>query len=54
LIKAVGKIKICGLYYCSNIDDEFQLNAVEKIKKFSYKIKLWSQRHLTMEGKPSL
>ena len=50
-INAVEKIKICGLNYCSNIDEEYQLNVVEKIKKLSYKIKLWSQRHLTMEGK---
>jgi hypothetical protein len=35
------------LYYCSNSEEEYQLNVVEKIKK----IKLWSQRHLTMEGK---
>jgi hypothetical protein len=35
---------------CSTIDEEYQLNVVEKIKKLSYKIKLWSQRHLTMEG----
>ncbi len=50
-IYAVEKIKICGLNYCSNIDEEYQLNVVEKIKKLSYKIKLWSQRHLTTEGK---
>jgi hypothetical protein len=48
-INAVGKIKICGLNYCSNIDEKYQLNIVQKIKKLSYKIKLWSQRHLTME-----
>jgi hypothetical protein len=47
-INAVEKIKICGLYYCSNEDEEYKLNIVEKIKKLSYKIKLWSQRHLTM------
>jgi hypothetical protein len=39
------------LYYCSDSDEEYQLNVLEKIKKLSYKIKLWSQRHLTMEGK---
>ncbi len=50
-INTVGKIKICGLYYCINSDEEYQLNVIEKIKKLSYKIKLWSQRHLTMEGK---
>jgi hypothetical protein len=50
-INTVEKIKICGLYYCINSDEEYQLNVMEKIKKLSYKIKLWSQRHLTMEGK---
>ena len=30
---------------------EYQLNVHEKIKKLSYKIKLWSNRHLTIEGK---
>jgi hypothetical protein len=50
-INTVEKIKICGLYYCINSDEEYQLNVIEKIKKLSYKIKLWSQRHLTMEGK---
>ncbi len=40
-INTVEKIKICGLYYCSNVDEEYQLNVVEKIKKLSYKIKLW-------------
>jgi hypothetical protein len=39
------------LYYCINSDEEYQLNVIEKIKKLSYKIKLWSQRLLTMEGK---
>ena len=31
-INAVEKIKICGLNYCSNIDEEYQLNVVEKIR----------------------
>jgi exonuclease III len=50
-IKTVGKIKICGLYYCSNNEEEYNLNVNEKIKKLSCKIKAWSHRHLTMEGK---
>jgi hypothetical protein len=33
VINNVEKIKICGLYYCSNEDEEYQLNVVEKIKK---------------------
>ena len=50
-ISTVEKIKICGLYFCTNHDEEYQLNVLEKIKKLTYKIKLWTQRHLTMEGK---
>jgi len=50
-IDTVNKIKICGLYYCTNNDDEYNLNVNEKIKKLSLKIKAWSHRHLTMEGK---
>ncbi len=50
-INTVEKIKICGLYYCLNVDEEYQLNVEEKIKKLNYKIKLWSHRYLTMEGK---
>jgi hypothetical protein len=37
--------------YSINSGEEYQLNVIEKIKKLSYKIKLWSQRHLTMYGK---
>jgi hypothetical protein len=50
-INAVGKIKICGLYYLVNLTEEYQLNVIEKINKLCYKIKLWSHRNLTMEGK---
>ena len=50
-INTIEKIKICGSYYCINSD---QLNVIAKIKKLSYKIKLWSPRHLTMRGKPLL
>ncbi len=50
-INAVERIKICGLYYCSDSDEEYQLNVVEEIKKLSYKIKIWSKRHLKMKGK---
>jgi hypothetical protein len=50
-IKAVGKIKICGLYYSTDLMEEYQLNVKEKIDKLCYKIKLWSHRHLTLEGK---
>jgi hypothetical protein len=50
-ISTVEKIKICGLFYCTYLNEEYQLNVSEKIKKLSYKIKLWTHRHPTMEGK---
>jgi exonuclease III len=50
-IKTVEKMKICGLYYCTKQSDEQNLNLNEKIKKLSDKIRAWSHRHLTMEGK---
>jgi exonuclease III len=51
IIKSVPSIKICGLYYCYEKNDEYNLNVLEKIKKLNYKMKLWSTRYLTMEGK---
>jgi hypothetical protein len=50
-INTVDKLKICGLYYCNDLDEEYNLNVQDKIRKLSYKIKKWTPRHLTMEGK---
>jgi hypothetical protein len=50
-IKSVKSIMICGLYFCSDLEEEYQLNVRNKIDKLSNKIKQWSQRYLTMEGK---
>jgi exonuclease III len=50
-IMTVNKLKICGLYYCSNMNEEYECNVKEKITKLSNKIRAWSHRHLTMEGK---
>ena len=50
-VKTIQKIKICGLYFCSDCGEEYVLNVHEKIKKLSYKIKMWSARNLTTEGK---
>jgi hypothetical protein len=50
-LQSVDKIKICGLYYCTNEVDEYDLNVIEKISKLSNSIKLWIPRHLTIEGK---
>jgi hypothetical protein len=48
---SVEKIKICGLFFCANSETEYVLNIHEKISKLSRKIRAWSHRHLTMEGK---
>jgi len=50
-ISTVDTIKICGLCYCCDMEKEYQLNVHEKIMKLTHKIKAWSHRHLTMEGK---
>jgi hypothetical protein len=50
-IESITNLKICGIYFCSNLDEEYKLNVTDKITKLSYKIKLWTPRQLTMEGK---
>jgi exonuclease III len=50
-ISTVKSIKICGLHYCSNKEVEYTLNVHEKIEKLKNKIRAWSHRSLTMEGK---
>jgi hypothetical protein len=50
-LKPVDKIKICGLYYCASREEEYNLNVMAKLEKMQNKFKLWTHRHLTMEGK---
>jgi hypothetical protein len=50
-ISTVNKIKICGLYYCREQEEEYKLNVKDKIEKVEIQIKKWSRNHLTMEGK---
>jgi hypothetical protein len=50
-IKSVTKIKICGLFYCQNHEEEYQLNVRDKIEKLTCQIRKWSHNQLTMEGK---
>ncbi len=50
-LQTVNKIKICGLYFCSLVEEEYKLNIKDKIEKLQNKMKLWSHRYLTMEGK---
>jgi len=51
MINTVSKLKICGLYYSTSDKEEYDLNVTDKIKKLGYKIKLWTPRNLTIEGK---
>jgi len=50
-IKTVEKMKICGLIYATDLNEEYEFNVNEKIKKLTTKIRIWSSRNLTMEGK---
>ncbi len=50
-IEMVDKLKICGLYYCNDTEEEYELNVKNKIRNLSYKIKKWIPRNLTIEGK---
>jgi hypothetical protein len=50
-IKSIPNLKICGVYYCIDVEEEYRLNVLDKILKLSYKIKQWTPRHLTIEGK---
>jgi hypothetical protein len=50
-IESVPRLKICGVYFCVDEKDEYNLNVMTKIDKLKYKIKSWIPRHLTMEGK---
>ena len=50
-ISTVNSIKICGLHYCLNTEDEYKLNVLDKIEKLKSKIRIWTCRHLTIEGK---
>jgi exonuclease III len=50
-IKTVDKLKICGLYYCTSLEDEYKFNIFNKIDKLRYNLKAWSHRNLTLEGK---
>ena len=48
-IQTVEKVKICGFFYATDLNEEYRQNVHEKIDKLSYKIKVWKGRNLTME-----
>jgi hypothetical protein len=51
VLDTVNGIKICGIYYCNEENKEYRHNVTDKIEKLSNKIRVWTNRHLTMEGK---
>ncbi len=50
-IKCVNSLKICGITFSNNKDEEYNRNVSDKIVKLKRNLKLWQTRHLTMEGK---
>jgi exonuclease III len=50
-INCVDKIKICGINFCEDLNEEYKMNVTDKIIKFEFKLKPWFHRYLTMEGK---
>jgi hypothetical protein len=50
-VNSVTKMKICFLFFCSDQVEEHQLNVTKKISKIREKMKLWTSRNLTLEGK---
>jgi hypothetical protein len=50
-VNSVKSLKICGIYTCLDLEEEYKLNVKDKITKFKNKLKLWKSRRLTMEGK---
>lgn len=50
-VKTVGCIKVCGVYYCNDASEEYDLNILEKIERLEIQLKKWMCRGLTTEGK---
>ena len=53
-IKNSSSIKICGIFYCNNKEEENQHNITDKIDKLKLNLKKWNSRNLTMEGRSLL
>jgi hypothetical protein len=50
-LTSVDKIKICGLYFCTDKNEEYEENIMEKIERLEGQLKRWMCRNLTLEGK---
>ena len=51
VISTITRIKICGIWYCNNKNEEYRLNITDKIAKMNCMLKKWRTRNLTYEGK---
>jgi hypothetical protein len=50
-ITTVNDIKICGLHFNSDLEQEYAKNVISKIDKLNNQLKKWIHYHLTLEGK---
>jgi hypothetical protein len=50
-INTVLEMKICGLFFCADLESEYEHNVMDKIERLNIQLKKWIPRHLTMEGK---
>ena len=50
-ISSVSKLKICGIFFCNDLNEEYDLNVHHKIEKLVGNLKIWSSRNLTFEGR---
>jgi hypothetical protein len=50
-ITSVLSLKICGIYFCKDLNEEYEMNVNKKINKLVGNLKIWSSRNLTFEGR---
>jgi hypothetical protein len=48
-ITSVLKLKICGIYFCKDLNEEYEHNVNQKINKLVGNLKIWSSRKLTFK-----
>jgi hypothetical protein len=53
-IKNSPALKICGIYFCNNEEEEIKYNVKDKIEKLKLNLKKWNSRHISMEGRSLL
>jgi exonuclease III len=50
-LKAVSKLKICGIVFSTDPNVEYEENIMDKINKLECQLRKWMCRNLTLEGK---